>query len=75
MIECATKIQSYTAQLGQSAFAFSSITYDATLRNLELIGEAATQCPGADTDSAPGNSLTIYHCGSQPHYSRLPGRR
>ena len=45
MIECAVKIQSYTARMDQSAFVTSPITYDATLRNLELIGEAATHVP------------------------------
>ena len=45
MIEYATKIRSYTAQMDKSAFVASSITYDATLRNLELIGEAATHVP------------------------------
>ena len=42
MIEFAQKVQSYTDGLGQEGFVTSGMTYDATLRNLELIGEAAT---------------------------------
>ena len=37
----------YTAQLDQTAFVVSELNYDATLRNLELIGEAATHIPDA----------------------------
>ena len=36
MIEFAQKIFSYTAGLNQAAFVASELTYDATLRNLEL---------------------------------------
>lgn len=35
----------YTASLDQAGFVDDGITYDATLRNLELIGEAATHVP------------------------------
>lgn len=45
MIEFAEKVLSYTDGLDQSAFIASGLTYDATLRNLELIGEAATHIP------------------------------
>ena len=38
-------VMSYTEELDQAAFIKSGITYDATLRNLELIGEAATHVP------------------------------
>ena len=36
------KVLSYTEGLDQDAFVADELTYDATLRNLELIGEAAT---------------------------------
>lgn len=45
MIGFARKVQTYTAGLDQAAFVADGITYDATLRNLELIGEAATRIP------------------------------
>nr|VFJ75531.1 MAG: Uncharacterized conserved protein, contains HEPN domain [Candidatus Kentron sp. FW] len=45
MIDFSQKILSYTSGLEQSGFVVSSLTYDATLRNLELIGEAATHIP------------------------------
>ena len=45
MIGFAEKVTSYTHGLTQDAFVVSGLTYDATLRNLELIGEAATHIP------------------------------
>lgn len=45
MIGFAEKAISYTRSLDQASFVASDLTYDATLRNLELIGEAATRIP------------------------------
>ncbi len=45
MIRFASNVLSYTEGMDQSAFIASGISYDATLRNLELIGEAATHVP------------------------------
>lgn len=45
MIAFAEKVLTYTAGLDQSAFVANTLVYDATLRNLELIGEAATHVP------------------------------
>jgi uncharacterized protein with HEPN domain len=45
MIAFAEKALAYSAGLDQTAFVASGINYDATLRNLELIGEAATHIP------------------------------
>merc|ERR1712000_158349 len=45
MIACAEKVLSYTADMTQTEFEHSSLTYDATIRNIELIGEAATHIP------------------------------
>lgn len=42
MISFAEKALAYSAGLDQAAFVASGLNYDATLRNLELIGEAAT---------------------------------
>lgn len=47
MIGFAEKVIAYTAQLDQTAFVVNELNYDATLRNLELIGEAATHIPDA----------------------------
>jgi len=41
MIEYAEKVLAYVEDMDQQAFTESGITYDAVLRNLELIGEAA----------------------------------
>ncbi len=45
MIDFAGKVLAYTDGLDQTGFVASGLTYDATLRNLELIGEAATHIP------------------------------
>lgn len=45
MIDFAGKVLTYTDGFDQAAFVASGVTYDATLRNLELIGEAATHIP------------------------------
>jgi uncharacterized protein with HEPN domain len=47
MILFAERALSYTAGMGQDRFIESGLTYDATVRNLELIGEAATHLPEA----------------------------
>ncbi|OKH18646.1 DUF86 domain-containing protein [[Limnothrix rosea] IAM M-220] len=45
MIRFTEKVQRYTQGLDQESFIQSELYYDATLRNLELIGEAATNIP------------------------------
>ena len=47
MIAFAEKVMTYTDGLEQQAFVDSGLNYDATVRNLELIGEAATHIPEA----------------------------
>ncbi len=45
MISFAQKVQTYTYGLNQTSFVKNGLNYDATVRNLELIGEAATHIP------------------------------
>ena len=45
MIECGGKVLAYTEGFDQVRFVASGLNYDATIRNLELIGEAATHVP------------------------------
>ncbi|MDP2056971.1 MAG: DUF86 domain-containing protein, partial [Thiobacillus sp.] len=45
MIDFAEKVLIYTHEMEQSGFEQGGLNYDATLRNLELIGEAATHIP------------------------------
>ena len=45
MITCAERVLAYTDGFDQTRFIESTLNYDATLRNLELIGEAATHIP------------------------------
>lgn len=53
MIDFADKVRTYTAGLNRDAFVASGMAYDATLRNLELIGEAATHVPEAVRNAHP----------------------
>ncbi len=45
MISFAEKVLVYTEGFDRLRFEASGLTYDATIRNLELIGEAATRIP------------------------------
>lgn len=45
MLTFCDKAQRYTAGLDRQTFAQDEMRYDALLRNLELIGEAATHVP------------------------------
>lgn len=51
MIEFSENVRAYTAGLTQDGFLSDRRTYDATLRNLELIGEAATHVPKSIRDA------------------------
>jgi len=53
MIGFADKVMAYTDGLDQDGFLNDGLTYDATLRNLELIGEAATHVPEAVRSANP----------------------
>jgi len=46
MILFAGKVLAYTKSHDKAAFVANGLVYDATLRNLELSGEAATKIPG-----------------------------
>jgi len=53
MIAFGEKVLAYTAGLDQQAFVANSLVYDATLRNLTMIGEAATRVPDAVRQAFP----------------------
>ena len=53
MIGFGERVLDYAAGLDQAAFFASPMPYDATLRNLELIGEAAAQIPESIRDAHP----------------------
>ena len=53
MIEFGEKILSYTKGVDREKFVADGRTYDATLRNLELIGEAASNVPRDVRDAHP----------------------
>ena len=53
MIGFAEAVLAYTDGLDQTGFVASRLNYDATLRNLELIGEAAGNIPETCGPSLP----------------------
>jgi len=53
MIKFAEKVIRYTQNLDKETFINNEPYYDATLRNLELIGEAANQIPKEIQDNNP----------------------
>ena len=53
MIEFCERVLNYTEGHDQAAFVSDSLRYDATIRNLELIGEAATHVPQSVRDRFP----------------------
>jgi len=53
MITFAEKVMVYTDGLNQESFVASGLNYDATIRNLELVGEAATHIPDQIRESNP----------------------
>ena len=53
MIGFAEKVVAYTEGLTQDDFIEHDLTYDATLRNLELIGEEATRIPDPVREANP----------------------
>lgn len=53
MIGFVENVLAYTHGLDQGSFVASRLNYDATLRNLELIGEAATHIPANVRQQSP----------------------
>ena len=54
MLAFGEKVLAYTTNMEQSEFISDERTYDATLRNLELIGEAAVHVPIDIREAHPG---------------------
>ena len=52
MISFTEKVLAYTHGLDRAAFENGGLTYDAALRNIELIGEAATHIPAEVREGA-----------------------
>lgn len=53
MVDFAGKVLAYTAGLDQAGFVANHLAYDATLRNLGLIGEAAIHIPDEVREANP----------------------
>ncbi len=53
ILDAIEKIQAYTAEMSREEFAGDSRTFDAVLRNLEVIGEAAKSIPKSARQGYP----------------------
>ena len=53
MIEFSQKVLSYTDGLTEESFTANGLVYDATLRNIQLIGQAAMYVPADVRDRFP----------------------
>jgi uncharacterized protein with HEPN domain len=53
MLEFCERVLDYTAGLDQDSFVANRLPYDATLRNIQLIGEAATHIPAEVQENYP----------------------
>lgn len=53
MLNFSENILTYTNGFDQHTFTLTGLNYDATIRNLELVGEAATHIPIEIRDSYP----------------------
>ena len=74
MIGFAERIIVYTEGFDQATFAASGITYDATIRNLELLGEAATHIPPEIRDGSPSIQWRQV-IATRNRFPWLPGHR
>ena len=74
MIEFAEKVMTYTEGLDQESFVASGLNYDSTVRNLELIGEAATHIPESIRKAHPHIPWRL-HCNPQSFDSWLSWHR
>ena len=75
MIEFAEQAIAYATDLDQQAFIADRRTYDATLRNIELLGEAAPHVPEPVHDAHPQNRVAEGHRDQESTGSRLHGYR
>jgi uncharacterized protein with HEPN domain len=57
MLRFAENVLVYCESLDQETFESTGLKYDATLRNLELIGEAATHIPPELRESIPWRQI------------------
>jgi uncharacterized protein with HEPN domain len=53
ILEAVRRVRSYTEHMDAAAFARSTITIDAVVRNLEIVGEAAARIPDEIKATAP----------------------
>jgi len=66
ILDAATKVETYTRGMSQETFEANGMAYDAVIRNLEVIGEAAKQVPSTLRDSAPEIPWRMI-CGFRDH--------
>ena len=66
ILDSTAKVFSYTNGLTQEEFEANGMAYDAVIRNLEVIGEAAKQIPQELRDASPDIPWRMI-CGFRDH--------
>lgn len=66
ILDSAAKVASYTNGMAQGEFEANGMAYDAVIRNLEVIGEAAKQIPQELKDASPDIPWRMI-CGFRDH--------
>ena len=66
LLESASRVQAYTENLAKEDFEGNQMVYDAVLRNLEIIGEAAKRLPPEWKEAMPAIPWRMV-CGFRDH--------
>jgi len=75
MIDFAEHVLAYCQGLDQAGLVADRLRYDATIRNLELIGEAATHVPDAVREANPDIHWLLIIATRKPAHPRLSRHR
>jgi uncharacterized protein with HEPN domain len=67
MFHAIERIEDYTVGIDKSGFLVDLKTADAVVRNLEIVGEAASRLPTEFRNSAPGHPMVKYRWAEEPH--------
>ena len=73
MLDACGRCLEYTAGMDQAASVEDRRTYDATIRNIEIVGEAANNVPRGCLGCSSGNSLAGHRGHEEPDHPRLWG--
>ena len=70
MLDACERCVDYTAGMDQAAFVGDRRTYDATIRNIEIVGSGEQRAPDS-VGGPPGDSVAWHRRYKEPDHSRL----